>query len=354
MISSNKCKQGLTKCGKDCVDKSRNKNHCGSCDNKCDSKFDCINGICSCPLGSQLCNGQCVNTNTDSNNCGRCGNVCKGGTTCSNGTCVCPAGTELCNGQCVNLNTDNANCGVCGSKCVAGSKCTNGICLCPDGKEVCNGKCPDYNHDNINCGSCAHVCGNGTVCVDAKCVCPTDTTNCNGVCVDLSTNVLNCGKCGNGCKGGECINGKCIIPTDSCDTCPAMQTRSMCECSSNIISDCKSVNWNSDYNTIQSWVSSRVGHTNIARWISGDTENFQNDCENIDWPNMIKAFTSEFGPSGKTPISFMQFIALLHRNGGTDDQWNTVKNIVSTYSTDPWVSSCVNIYPYDPSNLPEC
>lgn len=82
-----------------------------------------------CKNGTSRCNRDCVNLNTDPRNCGRCGNACPPGGLCGNGVCGCQ-GLTICGNVCVDTATDRANCGQCGRACLPGEQCRNGVCGC--------------------------------------------------------------------------------------------------------------------------------------------------------------------------------------------------------------------------------
>ena len=87
-----------------------------------------------CKNGLKRCNKACVDSNTDSANCGKCGNVCSQTTTCGGGNPVTP-------GVCGCLPTgtvttfDNAHAGACcsGPSCCAEEGLPDGHCRCATG-----------------------------------------------------------------------------------------------------------------------------------------------------------------------------------------------------------------------------
>jgi len=85
-----KCEDvGLTKCGEQCVDLTKDEDHCGSCWNFCSPGYLCRAGVCalSCQTGLTKCATQCVNTRTDEANCGSCARECDPGEICD--MCLC-------------------------------------------------------------------------------------------------------------------------------------------------------------------------------------------------------------------------------------------------------------------------
>ena len=124
------CPAPLAVCGDTCVDVTRDEDHCGQCDNACDTASGlllCEEGHCVCAPWLTDCSGTCVDTTSAPNNCGSCGNTCTGGKTCVSGTCECAIGWTDCSGTCVDTSTDPQNCGTCGNAC-GGASCTNGTC----------------------------------------------------------------------------------------------------------------------------------------------------------------------------------------------------------------------------------
>jgi hypothetical protein len=58
------CPAGLTMCNGWCKDANTDRNHCGTCDKRCNNGFGCINGVCGdeikCPKGHIKCDHKCV------------------------------------------------------------------------------------------------------------------------------------------------------------------------------------------------------------------------------------------------------------------------------------------------------
>jgi hypothetical protein len=100
----------------------------------------------SCSAGS-CCGGYCYSLDSDPNHCGACNNTCQSGC-CQSGTCCvqCASGQTDCGGTCVDLSSDPANCGACGNACSSDQTCTAGACknkplVCPPGQRNCGGVC---------------------------------------------------------------------------------------------------------------------------------------------------------------------------------------------------------------------
>ena len=162
------------------------------------------------------CNGSCVDLQHDSNHCGACNNACdtSGAKVCVAGVCACAGGLADCGGQCADLGVDRDNCGACGLACAPDEDCSNGVCICVScaciGLGQCGGACVDFENDSDNCGTCGNACdvGSGFVCILGSCTCINGWTDCGGTCVDTKNDPQNCGACGTSC-GSVCINGMC-------------------------------------------------------------------------------------------------------------------------------------------------
>ncbi len=74
----NPCEAGMTLCGGECVDLTKNNEHCGACNNACRGSSECCNRVCidtrivfccppfrSCPHGSRCCPNACVQQGQD-------------------------------------------------------------------------------------------------------------------------------------------------------------------------------------------------------------------------------------------------------------------------------------------------
>ncbi len=198
-------------CGADCVDKTSDNQHCGTCDTVCPSGATCKQGKCECDASSAVCDGECVDLQSDPKNCGSCNAECAPGYSCENKLCVCTK--TSCAGQCVDTATDPANCGGCGHACSAGQTCIATQCVCPDSHPACNGTCPDYSADPANCGGCGTQCLGGTICSSSACVCPPPLSLCGGQCVNQTNDPHHCGNCSTDCQGNTCVNSQCVTCT---------------------------------------------------------------------------------------------------------------------------------------------
>ncbi len=173
--SGGECDAGLSACGADCVDLTRDAKNCGACGTACGTDEACVKGACSLSCGSAKakCGQTCVTLSTDPTNCGSCGVTCEAGLSCVQAACtlVCDAdaGQTKCTDQCVDTQTDVNNCGTCGTPCTQGQTCQSGVC-CDAGLTNCNGTCVDLTKDKDNCGKCGMACSGGTpVCVSSAC-----------------------------------------------------------------------------------------------------------------------------------------------------------------------------------------
>jgi hypothetical protein len=82
------CPQGTTECGGLCFDMSRNRDHCGTCNNACASNENCSVGKC-CKGATVACGGHCADLSRDMNHCGDCTTTCSSQSEfCSQGQCV--------------------------------------------------------------------------------------------------------------------------------------------------------------------------------------------------------------------------------------------------------------------------
>lgn len=131
----------------------------------------------SCDGGLVNCNGLCVDILTNDNHCGQCNNVCQTAFNehCSAGTCVCgtcPAGNVTCAGStpcvCIDLNSDDKNCGTCGNACAVTEKCWGRLCLDPNPQTM-----------EVDCGTT-------TVTPGQKIQCRASATWTNGTVVDVT------------------------------------------------------------------------------------------------------------------------------------------------------------------------
>jgi hypothetical protein len=92
------CPRGYLRCDGDCVP-SNGTLHCGACNVACVGAQQCLEGTtgarCVCPAepGFAECNGVCRHLATDADHCGECDNACdtRAGETCAESAC-CPRG----------------------------------------------------------------------------------------------------------------------------------------------------------------------------------------------------------------------------------------------------------------------
>lgn len=77
-----------------CIDQMRDRQHCGGCNQACESGMVCADGQCidPCAADQMLCGASCVRLSEDPQNCGSCGHRCGPGTSCNDGECRCDDG----------------------------------------------------------------------------------------------------------------------------------------------------------------------------------------------------------------------------------------------------------------------
>jgi hypothetical protein len=213
-------------CGGGCVDTDTDTQHCGVCDEVCDSGQICELGSCTtpCPDGQTPCGGFCVDTATDTQHCGRCDNPCSfanASATCVAGMCTldtCAAGFGDCNGEpsdgCeTDLSRDLGECGSCDNPCIpppnATSTCEDGECgfVCEAGFGDCDGDAvngceTDLQTDPDYCGSCNVDCSAG----------PNEVATCTGgECgLECAEGFARCVEDGPCCPDGFCLNDVCV------------------------------------------------------------------------------------------------------------------------------------------------
>ena len=182
------CRDGLVRCGGQCVEIDRDPANCGRCGNDC-GRFECRKAACGpglrpdsdggssrpdgsgppitpggvgspflpdgglsfpdpgvgeCGLGQIRCFEQCKNPLTDPNHCGNCETKCPGsGMYCAGGVCNarCAAPYEFCAFQCVDLQSSPEHCGGCNAACASGI-CQDGAC-----DDIVPGQLVIFGHD---------------------------------------------------------------------------------------------------------------------------------------------------------------------------------------------------------------
>jgi hypothetical protein len=184
------CLPGWTLCGGECVDLSSDPDNCGGCGKECDQghplycpgKGICDGGICMNTVlsGHCICNGSQVDPESNNDHCGGCDNKCDTakGFLCTKGKCTCLPGWADCGGECVDLSNDVNNCGSCGTACQYGhpvfcpSQCAGGLCfpVSLSGFCICDGTQVDPETSNNHCGGCGNKCTGGKSCSGGKCV----------------------------------------------------------------------------------------------------------------------------------------------------------------------------------------
>src|SRR5688572_27626221 len=190
------CQDGLIECDGQCVDPLRDRAHCGvdaECQPNpnaapiCAPGYVCNGGECSlsCPSVGVKCGSECVDPTKDIEHCGATagcgengvgsdGTECAPGHVCSFGICMpsCQDGLVECNGTCIVPERDREFCGATpgcgvdggddGETCPPGYVCNGGDCSlsCPDNLVNCAGVCTDPQVDRDHCGATAG-CGFG-------------------------------------------------------------------------------------------------------------------------------------------------------------------------------------------------
>jgi hypothetical protein len=129
-----------------------------------------VNGVA---CGLTCCGKECIDTSRDPRNCGGCGAVCPDGDICLGGRCGCPPFGDLCGtGQsccgsngCISLASDIRNCGGCGVTCPAGAACVGGSCA---GASTPTPPAPGFCSCSDHCaGGTSHQCIGPDCCYDS-------------------------------------------------------------------------------------------------------------------------------------------------------------------------------------------
>ena len=269
------CEGGMSCCGTDCVDTETDEAHCGACDNACRADQVCDHGTCECTGSLEDCDGECVDTRTDNAHCGNCLTSCGAWGVCRDGICE-PALPCECNYDC-GLRDDGLVCSQsisfcepgsppadcqdsCG--CYVGEVCRYGKCVemapecttdgdCEQGQVCSNGWCinvpcqsredcmpPDCVCHNGECAVPPPVCqGNqdccwGYLCSFGTCVPESPVCQSDDDCLALNPERPRCleGECVPECFididchiGEVCINGHCLSPSCTVESCPLGQ-----------------------------------------------------------------------------------------------------------------------------------
>ncbi|MBO4351643.1 MAG: hypothetical protein J6A01_11965 [Proteobacteria bacterium] len=202
------CPEGKAYCGSsNCVSLDSDE-HCGSCEENCQTKPQ-AEGVKSYSCNGTKCLATCTgNYQPDSSGeacvpvlpqkCEDGGTECPGDLECKALNCVCPSGLRQCGNLCYELN-DNNHCGSCETACSGGKTCVNQACECSAGYEDCGSGCIQLN-SATDCGACGHRCESG------KCECSGSACSC----VNTSVCDSNQQKC-----GGECRNS--TLPIKICN-----------------------------------------------------------------------------------------------------------------------------------------
>ena len=246
------------RCNGVCVDVSRDREHCGTCEKSCAPSEQCSTDATNvtacrpfCAAGQTACAQTgggfiCQNLSNDRTNCGTCGNSCPQGQVCTPpstgapGHCAieCVPGLTNCSGNCLDLSSDDASCGACGNVCSAGKHCLGGHCsvICTPGQTECppaSGICVDLTKDRGNCGGCGVNCASGQICTASSCQvsCQTGLSLCSSTCVNTVADANNCGGCGNLttgafiCRPGQVCTNHGVGGSGVCELrCPAGET----------------------------------------------------------------------------------------------------------------------------------
>jgi hypothetical protein len=143
------------------------------------------------------------------------------------------------------VRPNRCDCRPAGDDCTQDCQCASGRCLadrrcgtpssCREDLGECPPRCGDGRcNGEETCAVCASDCGH----CPADGGCPAGRTSCAGACRDLANDHYHCGACSRSCPfRGECIGGRCVLPTFACGelsvrcgtlSCPA---HSVCETS---------------------------------------------------------------------------------------------------------------------------
>jgi hypothetical protein len=206
------CPSGRISCGGTCVDTSTNHEHCGACNQPCETTEVCSGGSCivECPPGRTNCSGACVDTLTDIDNCGACDRTCPADLhavpACSAGDCTtaCEAGWF-----------DQDGNGSCETLCTPAAETCNGM------DDDCDGACDNgFSCCRGETRGCETSCGSGgtescsTACAWSGCIPPAET--CNGIDDDCSGACDDGFACCLGLSGAACTNAAGVSGTRSC------------------------------------------------------------------------------------------------------------------------------------------
>lgn len=208
------CTGTRTFCDPGCADINSDRNHCGACNNRCDSGERCAEGMCitgDCPGTLADCDGSCVSFDSNPLHCGACGNACSDSQECQSGTCVCGEDFTECDGACVDTNNSAQHCGLCGRACEGAEVCVDGSCRvdreteCDDGMDDDGDGATDCADPDCNGYSRECACG-GTADMGIQ-VCEGGSYGTCGPCLPPE-----CGSgAGEGCEtyGYDCVAGQC-------------------------------------------------------------------------------------------------------------------------------------------------
>lgn len=151
--SCEECPDGQEKCGDACV-------AMGTCEcvDQCPTELEnCEQNTCMCREGLVRCGDECVDVRANPHHCAICDHVCEAGKVCQGTHCIdqCDADRLLCGGACVDAHTDSLNCGVCGKLCQGDEVCMSGECRHYTALPGCFA-CP-----------CSEACQDGGICCDS-------------------------------------------------------------------------------------------------------------------------------------------------------------------------------------------
>lgn len=135
-----------------------------------------------CKNGTSKCGKNCLNLKTDSANCGACGVVCTGSRICNNGVCACPANQSLIAGT-----------------CIPRFGCTLDLDTCTVGKK----RCPESsNDDDARCHVSAD--GEPFCATAEECVSVPDSSGCPTI-GGQARILIPCTACDNPGETGQCV-----------------------------------------------------------------------------------------------------------------------------------------------------
>ena len=230
------CTAGLSYCNNECVDTSSDPNHCGRCNNSCDSG----NGICANSQCKEVINCReeaCPDDYYCDLATGECEFGCAMDSQCDSHEhcdllkheCICDSGYHACGGTCLS----NASVDSCDDKCEPCPTDPNGVAQCINSsycKITCNNNyhlCNDECKSRTSTDTCGYSC--------AACPQPSNSTStCDGVDCGFECNT-GYHKCGDKCLADSSINScgtlcsPCEDVENATETCDGTNCNFICD-----------------------------------------------------------------------------------------------------------------------------